>query len=44
MTKWALKDARTIMEWDQRIAVVDQFPMFKNIHEILREVRLSRYG
>ncbi len=31
MTKWALKDARTITGWDNRIVVVDQFPMFKNI-------------
>jgi O-methyltransferase involved in polyketide biosynthesis len=31
MTKWALKDARAIREWDHRITVVDQFPLFKNI-------------
>jgi hypothetical protein len=30
-TKWALTDARAITGWDNRIAVVDQFPVFKNI-------------
>jgi len=28
--KWALKDARRITEWDGRIDVLDQFPLFKN--------------
>jgi hypothetical protein len=30
-TKWALKDARTITKWDNRIEVLDQFPLFKDI-------------
>jgi len=30
-TKWALKDARTITKWDNRIKVLDQFPLFKDI-------------
>ncbi|HYC19257.1 MAG TPA: class I SAM-dependent methyltransferase [Candidatus Bathyarchaeia archaeon] len=30
-TKWALKDARTITNWDNRIKVLDQFPLFKDI-------------
>ena len=29
--KWALKDARRIAEWDRRMDVLDQFPLFKNI-------------
>ena len=30
-TKWALKDARTIANWDNRIKVLDQVPLFKDI-------------
>jgi O-methyltransferase involved in polyketide biosynthesis len=30
-TKWAMKDARTITKWDNRIKVLDQFPLFKDI-------------
>lgn len=30
-TKWALKDARAILEWDDRFVIIDQFPIFKNI-------------
>jgi hypothetical protein len=30
-TKWTLEDARTITKWDDRIAVLDQFPLFKDI-------------
>ena len=30
-TKWTLKDARRFTEWDRRIDVLDQFPLFKNI-------------
>jgi O-methyltransferase involved in polyketide biosynthesis len=30
-TKWALKDTRALIKWDGRFAVVDQFPIFKNI-------------
>ena len=30
-TKWAMKDALTITEWDKRIKVLDQFPLFNNI-------------
>ncbi|MGZ4883400.1 MAG: class I SAM-dependent methyltransferase [Halobacteriota archaeon] len=30
-TKWACTDARTITKWDDRIVVVDQFPVFNNI-------------
>ena len=30
-TKWALKDARTITKWDNRIKVLDQSPLFKDI-------------
>ncbi|MFZ0924994.1 MAG: class I SAM-dependent methyltransferase [Halobacteriota archaeon] len=30
-TKWAMKDARTITKWDNRIKVLDQLPLFKNI-------------
>ena len=28
---WALKDANEFTKWDNRITVIDQFPMFKNI-------------
>jgi len=28
---WALKDASEFTEWDNRITVIDQLPMFKNI-------------
>jgi hypothetical protein len=28
---WALEDVREIEKWDRRIAVIDQFPMFKGI-------------
>ena len=28
---WALEDANEITKWDNRITVLDQFPMFKNI-------------
>jgi len=30
-TRWALKDARTMMKWDARIEVLDQFSALKNI-------------
>ena len=30
-TKWALKDARTITKWDNRIKILDQFPLFKDV-------------
>jgi len=30
-TQWALKDARTITKWDNRIKVLDEFPLFNNI-------------
>jgi len=30
-TQWALKDARAITKWDNRIKVLDQFPLFKDI-------------
>ncbi len=30
-TKWSLMDARTITKWDDRIKVLDQFPLFKDI-------------
>ncbi len=29
--KWALEDANEIAKWDDRITVIDQFPLFKNI-------------
>ena len=29
--KWALEDANEITRWDNRITVIDQFPLFKNI-------------
>lgn len=29
--KWALNDANEITKWDNRIRVVDQFLIFKNI-------------
>jgi O-methyltransferase involved in polyketide biosynthesis len=29
--RWTLEDANEITKWDNRITVVDQFPMFKNI-------------
>ena len=29
--KWALKDASEITKWDDRITVIDQFPLFKDI-------------
>ncbi len=29
--KWALRDARTITRWDNRIVVMDQFPLFTGI-------------
>ena len=28
---WALEDANEITKWDNRITVIDQFPLFKNI-------------
>ncbi len=31
VSKWALKDANEFTKWDNRITVIDQFPMFKNI-------------
>ncbi|MGZ7194425.1 MAG: class I SAM-dependent methyltransferase [Halobacteriota archaeon] len=33
-TKWALKDARAITGWDNRIVLLDQFPVFR---DVLRE-------
>jgi len=36
---WGLKDANDLTKWDNRITVVDQFPMFTNIP---REPSLSR--
>jgi len=33
--KWALEDANEMTKWDNRIRVVDQFSMFKNIPRIL---------
>ena len=30
-TKWALKDARTITKWDNRIKILNQFPLFNTI-------------
>ena len=30
-TKWALKDARTITGWDNRLVLLDQFPLFRDI-------------
>jgi len=29
--RWTLEDVNEIMKWDNRITVVDQFPVFKNI-------------
>jgi hypothetical protein len=29
--KWALKDVNEITQWDDRITVIDQFPLFKDI-------------
>jgi len=29
--RWTLDDANEITKWDNRITVIDQFPMFKNI-------------
>jgi O-methyltransferase involved in polyketide biosynthesis len=29
--RWALEDVTKITKWDNRITVIDQFPMFKNI-------------
>jgi hypothetical protein len=29
--RWALEDANEFTKWDNRITVLDQFPMFKNI-------------
>jgi len=29
--KWALEDANDLTRWDDRITVIDQFPLFKNI-------------
>jgi O-methyltransferase involved in polyketide biosynthesis len=31
LSKWALKDANEITRWDNRITVIDQFPLFKDI-------------
>ena len=28
---WALEDASELTQWDSRISVIDQLPMFKNI-------------
>jgi O-methyltransferase involved in polyketide biosynthesis len=43
-TKWALKDARTITEWDNRFVVVDQFPVFKNIsRSYARDTSIKRW-
>jgi hypothetical protein len=30
-TRWALRDARTMTKWDERIEVLDQFSALKNI-------------
>lgn len=37
--KWGLEDASDLTKWDNRITVVDQFPMFTNIP---RDSSLSR--
>jgi hypothetical protein len=29
--KWALEDANEITKWDNRITVIDQFPLYRNI-------------
>jgi len=31
LARWVLEDANEITEWDHRITVIDQFPLFKNI-------------
>ncbi len=31
LSKWALEDANEIARWDNRITVIDQFPLFKDI-------------
>ncbi|MGZ7162513.1 MAG: hypothetical protein ACXVI8_07670, partial [Halobacteriota archaeon] len=31
LSKWALNDANELTSWDDRIAVIDQFPLFKGI-------------
>jgi len=31
LSKWALKDASEITRWDDRITLIDQFPLFKDI-------------
>ena len=31
LRKWALEDANEITTWDERITVIDQFPLFRNI-------------
>jgi O-methyltransferase involved in polyketide biosynthesis len=46
--KWALEDAREMTHWDTRIAIIDQFPYFKDIprdpawdEETIRRIDLS---
>ena len=31
LIKWTLEDANEIMKWDNRITVLDQFPLYRNI-------------
>jgi hypothetical protein len=31
LSKWALTDANEMTQWDNRITVLDQFPLFKGI-------------
>jgi len=31
LIKWTLEDANEITKWDDRITVIDQFPLFRNI-------------
>ena len=31
LRKWALDDATKITQWDKRITVIDQFPLYRNI-------------
>ena len=40
---WEVKDAREITTWDDRITVIDQFPMFKNIPRDLFDADMRRF-
>ncbi|HXY86850.1 MAG TPA: hypothetical protein VEG44_00255 [Candidatus Acidoferrales bacterium] len=39
---WALEDANDIARWDNRITVIDQFPLYKNISRDLLSADMQR--